>query len=288
MYENGYEDIYTDLASERYRADTDIPGVFLREEITPGGMWEKIKITSTEGAKSIGRPMGIYDTLHTDRMDLLDLDFIGDAKKEVAKELRYIFAKENISPRRILVVGIGNPKLTHDAVGPLTASMIKPTMHIRDMDESFFATLDCSELAICTPNVASITGLDSIVTVKSLTETIRPNAIIAIDSLVARDSERLGKTIQISNTGIMAGSGVGNRKNAINEESTGVPVIAIGVPTIIRSNSLCPEKSPENKEKAKLQNSTGMLVCPKEIDEITECAANIISGGISIAFGLYA
>lgn len=295
MLENGYQtpfdysatSSYTDLACERYRADTDIPGVFYRKETTLGGVWEKIKITSREGAKSIGRPIGIYDTLHTERMDLLDKDFISDAQNDVAKELRYIFAKEDISPRRLLVAGLGNHSLTHDSVGCKAAMLTKPTMHIKAMDESFFTTLECSEIAVITPGVPSSTGLDSIVTVKGICEKIHPNAVIAIDSLVARDGERLGTTIQISSTGIAAGSGVGNRKSAITKDSLGIPVIAIGVPTVISSNSLCPENYSENKEKRKLQNSGGMLVCPKEIGEIVDSAAQIISGGISIAFGIY-
>ncbi len=279
--------VYTDLACERYRANPDIPGVSYKKEATAGGIWERIKITSCDGAKSIGRPIGTYDTLHTQRMDLLDKDFIHDAKKEIAKELRYLFTKEDISPRRILVVGLGNRGLTHDSVGCRAAAMIKPTMHIKAMDESFFATLECSEIAVITPGVPATTGLDSIVTVKGLCEKIHPNAVIAIDSLVAGDKERLGSTIQISSTGIAAGSGVGKRKAAISEEATGVPVIAIGVPTVINSSSLCPGKSGENREKQKSSHITDMLVCQKEVGEIVDAAAKIISGGISIAFGLY-
>ena len=292
MYKNEYEPgsecaVYTDLACERYRADLDIPGVSYKKEATAGGIWERIKITSSEGAQSIGRPIGTYDTLHIQRMDLLDNDFIHDAEKEVAKELRYIFTKENISARRILVVGLGNSRLTHDSVGYRAAALVKPTMHIKAIDESFFYTLECSEIAVISPGVPAATGLDSIVTVKGLCERIKPNAVIAIDSLVAKDKERLGATIQISSTGIAAGSGVGKRKSAICEESVGAPVIAVGVPTVINSDALCPDKSGENEEKRKTSHNTGMLVCQKEIGEIVEVAAKIISGGISIAFGLY-
>lgn len=292
MYDNIKEkepddSIYTDLACERYRADTDIPGVFYRKETTAGGVWERINITSGDGAKSIGRPMGIYDTLHTQRMDLLDKDFISDAQKEVAKELRYILTRENISSRRLLVVGLGNPSLTHDSIGCRAANLTKPTMHIKAMDESFFSTLECSEIAVITPGVPAMTGLDSIVAVQGLCEKIRPNAVIAIDALVAKDKERLGSTIQISSTGIAAGSGVSAAKIAINEESVGIPVIAIGVPTVISSNALCPNFCSDNHKNAKSSGGTGMLVCPKEIGEIAECASTIISGGIAIAFGLY-
>lgn len=278
---------YTDLACERYKANTDIPGVLYRKEMTTGGIWERIKITSEDGAKSIGRPMGIYDTLHTSRMDLLDRDFISDAQNEVAKELRYIFAKQDISSRRIMIVGLGNESITHDSLGCKAASLTKPTMHIRNTDESFFATLECSELAVITPGVASRTGLDSIITVCGVAEKIHPNAIICIDSLMARDKERLGTTIQISSTGIAQGSGVGRCKEAITEESTGVPVIAIGVPTTISSDALCLDFCPESEKTTKSRTGRGMFVCPKEIGEIVQSAAEIISGGIAIAFGLY-
>ena len=123
-----------------------------------------------------------------------------------------------------------------------------------------------------------MTGLDSIVAVQGLCEKIRPNAVIAIDALVAKDKERLGSTIQISSTGIAAGSGVSAAKIAINEESVGIPVIAIGVPTVIDARILAGKED--------LLGGETMFVSPKEINGIVKAAARIIADGINQAFGI--
>lgn len=277
---------YSDLACERYRADTALDGVSYKKDATAGGVWERINISSLAGAKSIGRPIGMYHTLEMKRMDLLDSDFISDAKRELAGEVRFFFGKMNILPRRILVVGLGNPKLTPDAIGAFCASKIKPTLHIKKMDERFFNTLECSEIAVIAPGVSAATGLESSITVCGICEKIKPNAVIAIDALAAREVERLGSTIQISSTGIVAGSGLGSSGTAINEELVGVPVIAIGVPTIISSSLFCPDNSGQNEEFRNQDARGRMFVSPKEINEIVEVASDIISGGINTAFGL--
>ncbi len=286
MSSYNFSDGYSDLACERYRADTELDGVSYKKETTAGGIWERINISSLAGAKSIGRPMGMYHTLGMNRMDLLDSDFISDAKRELAGELCFIFKKMNILPRRILVVGLGNPKLTPDAVGASSVLKIKPTLHIKKMDERFFNTLECSEIAVIAPGVSATTGLESSVTVCGICEKIKPNAVIAIDALAARDVERLGSTVQISSTGIVAGSGLGSCGTAINEELVGVPVIAVGVPTVISSAAFCPDNSAQNKEFRTQDTRGGMFVSPKEINEIVEVASEIISGGINTAFGL--
>ncbi|MBQ8320841.1 MAG: GPR endopeptidase [Clostridia bacterium] len=283
FYFNESADALGDLACERRRADTALRGVDYKREVTPYGVWEKIKISSVEGAKSIGRPIGTYDTLELERLDLIDSESIEDAKMEIAKNLTALLECMNIIPKRLLIAGLGNGALTPDAVGCLAASKIKPTLHIKMSDESFFTTLECSEIAVVTPGVRATSGLDSVVIIKGICDVIKPNAVIAIDSIAAGSTERLGSTIQISNTGIVPGSGLGNTHHAINEESVGVPVIAIGVPTVIDSRLLC--RFGDEEENAR--GVTGMFVSPKEINEIVTVAAKIISGGINAAFGLY-
>ncbi len=277
---------FTDLACERYKADTTLPGVTFQKEETPGGTWERIKITSLEGAKSIGRPMGIYNTLHTEKIDTFDDEMINDVSREIATELISIFNQTNVSLRRILIAGLGNSELTPDAVGSLCAKSVKPTLHIKSMDERLFSTLECSEIAVLAPGVPAQTGLDSIVILKSVCEKIKPNAVITIDALAARDRERLGKTIQISSTGIIAGGGLENHGISINEDTLGIPVFSIGVPTVINSKSFCPDKSPEN-ENLNTKHKKSMFVCPKEISEIVSLSARTISDGINLAFGLF-
>lgn len=269
---------YTDLALERHKADISLPGVEYSKEKTPVGSLERIKISSKIGAESIGRPIGLYDTLSMQRMDLLDSVEMLDATDQVAARLNRIIDDSDIFPGRLLVAGLGNPDLTPDSLGCLCAKAVKPTMHIKEHDRRVFERLGCAEIAIVTPGVMATAGIDAAVTLKGVCDLIRPDAVIAIDSLCARSPERLGSTVQISNSGICPGSGIGNPGLSIGEETLGVPVIAVGVPTVIDSRLLCAEGSPVCEP---------MMVSPKEINEIVTAAAEIIGRAINQAFGIY-
>ena len=285
--ERGYGDFpYTDLACERRRVSTDIKGVDYKREATLIGAWERIKISSEDGARSIGRPIGIYDTLEVERMDLLDLEAIDDAADEIARELCYMCDMSDTTPDRVLVVGLGNPELTPDAIGPEAARCVKATMHIRDFDTEFFHGLECSEIAVISPGVSASSGMDASVTVRGVCELIKPTVIFAIDALASRSAERLGRTVQISNTGIFPGSGIGNGRTAISKDTVGVPVIAIGVPTIIDSRMFCYDAWGDDPY-ARCGARESMFVAPKEINEIVKASAKIIGGGINQAFGLF-
>ena len=275
------DSFYTDLACERRRADTDVDGVEYKREMSIGGSWERIRITSKPGADTIGRPIGVYNTLEVARMDLLDDEAIRDATEEIANELCYIFDISDIFPGRILIAGLGNPLLTPDAIGYESAKNVKATMHIKEFDEAFFKSLNCAEIAVCTPGVNAATGMDAAVFIRGLCNEIKPDAVIAIDALSSRSAKRLGTTVQICNTGITPGSGLGNAKNAINKTTVGVPVIAVGVPTVIDSRCF------KNPNEEGLYRESSMMVSPKEINEITDIAARIIGNGINTAFGIY-
>ncbi len=276
-----YSEYDSDLALERRKIDTEISGIDYRREHSAGGIWERITVRTEEGAESIGRPKGIYDTLTTDRMDRLSPAEIDDACEEIARELCIVFERENIRPGRILVLGLGNGELTPDSVGPRTAREIYPTLHISRGDYEMFEGLECSEIAVLTPGVESESGMDTSLLVKGICKMIRPDVVIAIDALASRSPERLGRTVQISTTGIIPGSGVGRHKSAIDEGALGAPVIAIGVPTVISTDFFRTGLQTKGNEK-----EYGMLVSPKEIDGIVKAAAQIISGGINQAFGI--
>lgn len=269
---------YTDLALERHRADLSIPGVGYTKVKTPTGFCERIKISTKSGAESIGRPIGLYDTLTMRRMDLMAPDEIELAKEAVAAELCQMLEDSDIFPGRLVVAGLGNPHLTIDSIGCAAAKKVKPTMHIKEIDEIAFAKLGCAEIVVVSPGVRSISGIDAAVLIKGLCDLIRPDAVIAIDALCSSSIKRLGKTIQICNSGISPGSGIGNERIAIGVESLGVPVIAIGLPTVIDTRSLCNTATASNEP---------MTVAPREIGEIIEVAAEIISDGINRAFGIY-
>ena len=276
------DSLYTDLACERKKADTDIEGVEYKREVSVGGNWERIKITSEPGADLIGRPMGIYNTLEVASMDILDDESIDDAAGEIANELAYIFDISDIFPGRILVAGLGNQALTPDAIGYESAKKVKATMHIKEFDRTFFNTLNCAEIAVCTPGTNGMSGMDAARFIRSICNEIKPDAVIAIDALCSRSVKRLGTTVQICNTGITPGSGLGNARSAINELTVGVPVVAIGVPTVIDSRMFVCRDEGENTDLG-----SGMMVAPKEINEIVDAAARIIGGGINRAFGIY-
>ncbi len=272
------DNMYTDLALERHRADISIKGVEYRKSKADAGAWERISISSLEGARSIGCPMGIYDTLILPRIDLLDLDTLDAAKDEISSELCSLMGRMNIVPERILVVGLGNAALTPDAVGSECAKKVKPTMHIKGFDADMFYALQCSEIAVVRPGVGSESGMDATETVRGVCDRIQPDVVIAIDALAARSRERLGSTIQISSTGIIPGSGLGSSRKALNSKTLGTPVVAIGIPTVMDARLFI--------EECRREGEPEMFVSPKEINEIVTAGADIIAGGINLAFGL--
>ena len=277
---------YTDLAIERRRADTGLPGVCYTKENSPGGSWERLKISTKCGAESIGKPIGNYNTLSTHRLDMLDSSGIEDVRDEVAKELCSMFDGADIFPERILVAGLGNRNLTPDSLGARSADAVKATMQIKDFDLKMFESLNCAEIAICTPGVAASSGLDAVITIKGICDLIKPSAVIAIDALASRSQARLGSTIQICDTGLSPGSGIGNAKLSVSKETLGVPVIAIGVPTVIDSRLLLLNRSEDDIYSREI-TSEPMFVSPKEIDDIIKYASQIIGGGINMAFGIF-
>ena len=276
---------YTDLAIERRRADLSVSGVEYEKENFHKSSWERIKISTKSGAESIGRPMGYYSTLNTRRMDIMDREELDNAKNQLSNELCAFFDRSDIFPDKILIVGLGNRLLTPDSVGWEAAKKVKPTLHIMDRDKKLFDRLRCAAIAVCTPDVVAYSGMDAAVTVKGICDIIKPDAVIAIDALAARNMERLGRTIQITNSGISPGSGLGNPSISLSKESLGAPVISIGVPTVIDSRILCPDFCTKN---AKNQyDSEPMFVSPKDISEIVAASADIIGCAINQAFGVF-
>ena len=268
----------SDLACERGRADTSLPGVMRSVELCGKFNWERIRICSSEGAESIGRPIGNYDTLTLPRMDELDEEDVEDAANEVAKELCTVLDRLDVCPARLLVVGLGNRELTPDSVGPKVAARINATMHISNYDCGIFTEMECSEIAVISPGVSAQSGMDSTDLITAVCDRIMPDAVIAIDALASKSASRLGTTIQISDTGIFPGSGIGSRQKALTEGAIGIPVIAIGVPTVINARVVT--------EGYESDTYRSMFVSPKEIDGITDSSSKIIALGINQAFGI--
>lgn len=279
---------YTDLAAERRRADLNESGIEYQKEQQGEFVWERIRVTSPAGERSIGRPMGVYNTLNTERSDLLDGDALKDAGKEISKELRRLADISASESKRILVVGLGNRNLTSDSLGCLTCDKVKPTRHIKEYDEKLFSDLDCSEISALTPGVMAKTGLDSVDIVASVCDRLSPDLIIAVDAIATSSYERLGSTVQITDTGICPGSGLFNHDRALNKDTLGAPVISIGVPTVIDARVIYLRGLGENEiPNPSSIPSPSMFVSPKEIDEIVNCSSQIIANAINLAFGIY-
>ncbi len=280
IYESrlGAESYDSDLAMERKKASTYVEGVDYKRETSIGGVWERLKVTSEAGEKNIGRPRGLYDTLTVPYLDGIMPEDVEDAKDEVARELCRMCDLCDISPSRVLVVGLGNGEVTPDSVGRIAARVVEPTLHIKEMDHELFMSLCSSEICTITPDVTANTGMSSCETVRGVVNYLKPSLVIAVDSLASRSSERLGNTVQISNTGVFPGTGIGHGTEALNEETLGVPVIAIGVPTVISARGL------GIMDRARCGRD--MFVCPKGIDKIVKNAGEIIGGGINQAFGI--
>ncbi|MBQ7314526.1 MAG: GPR endopeptidase [Clostridia bacterium] len=278
----------SDLACERQTAHGDIPGVD-RQVQTHGELsWERIRIVSEEGAAHIGRPQGHYDTLTTPPMDTL-----GEEVKELATEAVRQALQTHVEralghpAASLLAVGLGNASMTADAIGPLTAKKIHATRHIRAHDEAMFRALACAEIAVMRPGVSAQSGLDAADTVAEVCRFLKPDVLLVFDALAARSTDRLGCTVQLSDTGIAPGSGVGNHRRPLDESTLHVPVIAIGVPTVTDSRIFFSEEAARRGLSANgADDGVGMFVSPRGIDDIVETASDILSEAVNRAFGI--
>ena len=258
--------IRTDLITEiKAEKQNNLAGVETHEEQFRDISLSTVKITSDIAAKIIGKPKGVYCTVSFPRLDLVcDTADIIDA---TVKSLKTV-SKTTIN--QALVVGLGNTDITPDALGPFVADRVLATRHLSDKLKQDLGLQDLKSVCCITPNVLGKTGIESYDLVTATSTKIKPDIIIAVDALACRDPERLCRTIQIANSGICAGSGVNNARKPLSEDTVGIPVIAVGVPTVIDANTFF-ESSREN-----------MMVTPKEVDLLVEKAADILSHAINI------
>ncbi|MFI3115061.1 MAG: GPR endopeptidase [Clostridia bacterium] len=238
-------------------------GVFSEEYIDNSCKVTKVCILNEEGSKKIGKPIGEYYTIDIeDKSDTDTIYCIKNILKNLAK-----------NKKNFLVTGIGNKNITPDALGPFVIDNTIATRHLKDNE--FFKHLN--EVSVISTNVLGKTGIETGIIVKNICEDIKPSCIIAIDALTARSPSRLGNVIQISNTGLTPGSGIGNSRFSINEDNLGVLVIAIGVPTVITGSTFA--HSMNNSKNADLYQD--IIVTPKEIDTIIKKTSKIIAYAIN-------
>lgn len=207
----------------------DPDGIESAVETLFGFRAECIRVTTPAGAEKLGKPVGTYFTVDTGKVWRYDSERFFAACDAVCACLLRLVPKTG----SCLLVGLGNRSITADATGPLTAEHFIVTRHIKQNDRSLFETLGLRETMCIVPNVLGNTGLEASDTVRGITERARPACVIAVDSLASRRTSRLATTVQLCDTGISPGAGVGNRRQELSQRVLGVPVIAVGVPTVV-------------------------------------------------------
>lgn len=337
--------VRTDLAleeKERFESDNvEIAGVILEEDYDEEREIRitKVIIETENGAKSMGKPVGSYLTLEAPNLAVPDEDYHREISEILAKYIRILlenkcFANEEKKEKRekaeetegsekttgledmdlsVLVVGLGNRQVTPDALGPYVADNLCVTRHIvKEYGKYAMGMEHVKMVSAIVPGVMGQTGMETMEIVKGIVEETKPDVVVAVDALAARNSKRLNRTIQIADTGIHPGSGVGNHRNGLTEESLGVPVIGIGVPTVVDAATIVNDtmenlidalESSEvlkgvgdvlhtynNAEKYELVKElisphlNGMFVTPKDEDELVKQISYTISEALNLLF----
>ena len=281
----------TDLALEAaqlWRESTgeaaELPGVESAEGLREGYPVTTVRIQDGRGEQALGKPAGTYITLELDGLARRESDAFGRAARALAAELAPLLPRDPRAPA--LVVGLGNRAITPDNIGPKAADHTMVTRHlVEQVPEHFGAFRPVAALAA---GVLGTTGVESGQLVRAVAERIRPACVLCVDALAARSVRRVCRTVQVADTGITPGSGVGNAREALNAQTLGVPVIAIGVPTVVDAATLTrdvlAQAGREELEPHALgEAGGGLIVTPRDIDTQVHDLAKVIGYGINLA-----
>ncbi len=298
-----------ELAQQETEKADELDGVAVETKEDPDYFLTHVRILSEEGSSLMGKPMGDYITLESEKLKENDTECHEKIIELLAENIRSLvqFGEDDC----ILVAGLGNWNITPDALGPKVVSKILVTRHLQGtLPETIEETV--RPVAAVSPGVMGITGIETGEILKGIVDKLQPTLLIAIDALAARRADRINAAIQLSDTGIAPGAGVGNQRMMLDEESLGIPVIAIGVPTVVDAATLVNDTmdhilqdmiqqtkkgsefyemlhSLEKEEKYQMITEilgpyTGnMFVTPKEVDAVVDRLANIIANAINIA-----
>lgn len=285
----------TDLAMEAFGASgkSEMPGVQVSQWETGGVQLTEVVISDSGSAEELGKACGRYLTLESPLLRERDPETRMAMAALLGEELARLLPPDERTPA--LVIGLGNRFITPDSLGALT---VDRTLVTRHMTQSDFFRGDLRSVCAVAPGVLGVTGVETLEMVRCLTECVRPGAVVCIDSLSARSSVRIGATLQLTDTGIQPGAGVGNPRQALNAQTLGVPVIAVGMPTVIYAATLArdafealsdpdaptDETALDAMERELLSEDVGeMIVTPREIDAMVTDAAGIIASGLNRA-----
>lgn len=305
----------TDLAVERndiYRKankiENNIEGIETEdEEISENIKISRVKITNEKGAEAIQKPIGDYITVDIKKLKIAEVEDIQKAAEVVTKELKKLIDKHVEKEGDILIVGLGNAYVTPDSLGPKVVKDIDITRHLIKYAPEYIEKGTRPVTAIA-PGVLGTTGIETSEIIKGIVDNIHPKLVIVIDSLSSKSIERISSTVQIADTGIVPGAGVGNARNEISEKTLNIPVIAIGVPMVVETATLVndalylfinklQEEAKSNNELNQLKEQDNyetirealnpqdynMIVTPKEIDDLIENMKDVVARGINFA-----
>ncbi|MBE7048155.1 MAG: GPR endopeptidase [Ruminococcaceae bacterium] len=303
--------IRTDLALERHEmlmeAATELSGVTVKQEEKGGAHISRVKIESLRAQTQMGKPIGNYITIEFPNINIAEGKDYEALCYTVAQELSALLSLNKKS--NILVVGLGNWNITPDSLGPKVVSRLMVTRHLlqyipEEIDEGIRSVCAIS------PGVLGITGMETGEVIRGVTNTIKPDAVVVVDALAARSMDRISTTIQLCDTGISPGAGVGNNRKALDKSSLGVPVIAIGVPTVIDAATITTDTlqmatdTEKIKKDSKLYEAltqldrdeqyrllkealpetlNGFIVTPKEVDILIDRVAKVVANGINFS-----
>lgn len=302
----------TDMAVERneiYKKQNslaeEIDGIENANKIIKDIEISKVKITNENGANALGKPVGNYITLDVKEIKNADEERIEEIAEIMADELRTVIGEHVSDTDDILVVGLGNRYVTPDALGPKVVPEIEVTRHILEYMPKIMPE-DTRPVSAISPGVLGITGIETMEILNGIVQNIKPKMLIVIDALATRKLERISSSIQIADTGIVPGAGVNNARKEISINTLGIPVIAIGIPTVVdlatitndcinifienlqqkgMSNSTLNElKEKDNYEEIKealIPKDYNMIVTPKEIDKLIDNMSEIVARGIN-------
>ncbi len=309
--------IRTDLALETQEKmqeeHVDLKGVrYVEEKIDKNLTISTVTIETENGAKTMGKPRGTYITIEALDMDTADEDYHREISVQLAKVLQRL-VPEKRKDMSVLVVGLGNREVTPDALGPRVVDNLFITRHIlKEYGKYAFGSENVNPVSSIVPGVMAQTGMESLEIIHGIVKETKPELVIAVDALAARNTRRLNRTIQVTDTGINPGSGVGNHRHGLNEKSLGIPVISIGIPTVVDAATIVKDmlhnlldamsqsemlkslgnsmEELDDSEKYELirellsPNLNTMFVTPKDIDESVKRLSFTVSEGINIAF----
>lgn len=308
------ENVRTDLACESHNLyveenNSEPDGIEVEETIQDGTKITIVKVMDKNGEKLLGKPIGTYITLEVPEYTAYDGELMNDVASALGKTLKKLTQID--SNKSVLVVGLGNVKVTPDALGPKVIEKIMVTRHLRDVMPDII-TDDVVSVGAMSPGVLGITGIETSEIVSAVVDKIKPDLVICIDALASRKTDRVNRTIQICNSGIAPGAGVENNRRKLNKETLGVEVISIGVPTVVHASTIASDaidlviddmisKSTKGKEFYKMLKQidkqekgiliqellepymTELVVTPKDIDVMIDSMSKIIADGINIA-----